>query len=71
MILATGLTIDSIFLISLLFVHPNQTNMFVVKMLSLTARKKLIVTSMQTMYEFSIRKNNNIFLPSMITLSEF
>ena len=29
--------IDSIFLISLLFVHPNQTNMFVVKMLLVNA----------------------------------
>ena len=36
MILSTVLMIDSIFLISLLFVHPNHTDMCVVKMLSIT-----------------------------------
>ena len=38
MILSAVPMIDLILLISLLFVHQNQTNMFVVKMLSITAR---------------------------------
>ena len=40
MILSASLMmIDSIFLISLLLVHQNQTNMFVDKMLSFAAQK--------------------------------
>ena len=59
MILSAVLMIDLIFFIYLLFVHPNQTNMFVVKTPSITARCKLIRTLMSTLYDFSIRKKSN------------
>ena len=56
MILPGVLMTDSIFLISLLFVQLNQTNMFVVKMTSITARQKLIMTLMLTLHDFSIQQ---------------
>ena len=61
MILYADLMIDSIFMIPLLLVQPNHTNKFVVKMLSITARQKLTMTLMLTLYDLSIRKTKNLF----------